>query len=47
MVTVKFIRRSGVSHEVQGEEGQSVLEVADANDIGIERACERSMAFSK
>jgi len=46
MVTVKFIRRSGISHEVQGEEGQSVLEVSDDNDIGIEGACEGSMACS-
>ena len=46
MVGVKFVKPSGTTVDVQGAEGQSILEVAHANDVDIEGACEGSMACS-
>lgn len=46
MVNVKFVKTSGVTVDVHGAVGQSILEVAHANGIDIEGACEGSMACS-
>ncbi len=46
MVRVVFIRPSGETIEVMGNVGESVLNVAHANEIEMEGACEGSMACS-
>lgn len=46
MVRVTFVSSSGKATEVEASPGQSVLEVAHANNIDIEGACEGSMACS-
>ena len=46
MVRISFISSSGKSNDLDVEEGLSVLEVAHANDIDIEGACEGAMACS-
>ncbi|MCA8909675.1 MAG: ferredoxin family 2Fe-2S iron-sulfur cluster binding protein [Rhodospirillaceae bacterium] len=46
MPTVTFIDPDGTPHDVQARTGQSLLEVAQDNDIDIEGACEGSLACS-
>jgi ferredoxin, 2Fe-2S len=46
MVRISFISSSGKSNDLDVEEGLSVLEVAHANGIDIEGACEGAMACS-
>ena len=46
MIRMVFVRPSGTTIEVNANIGQSLLEVAHANDIDIEGACEGSMACS-
>jgi 2Fe-2S ferredoxin len=41
-----FIDRDGSRHEVDAPVGLSVLEIAHANDIDLEGACEGSLACS-
>ena len=41
-----FIDRAGVRTEIEAATGQSVLEVAHANKIDLEGACEGSLACS-
>ncbi len=45
-ITVHFIDPKGARTTVQAKSGDSVLDVAHANDIDIEGACEGSMACS-
>ncbi len=44
MPKVTFIKTDGEKVEVDGAEGLSIMEVATANGIDIEAACEGSMA---
>ena len=44
MPRMTFIDVAGVRHEVDAPNGLSLLEISDRNDIGIEGACEGSMA---
>ncbi|KAF9905664.1 hypothetical protein EC991_001495 [Linnemannia zychae] len=44
--TVNFIMQDGEEISVQAHEGESLLDVAWANDIDIEGACEASLACS-
>lgn len=46
MPKMTFIDADGTRHEVDAPLGASVLEIAHANDIAIEGACEGSMACS-
>lgn len=46
MITVHFIDARGERISVQAKPGDSVLDVAHANDIDIEGACEGCMACS-
>lgn len=46
MIRVVFIDRNGQRREVSAKDGDSVLDVAHANDIDMEGACEGSMACS-
>lgn len=46
MITVHFISPKGERISVEAKEGDSVLDIAHANDIDIEGACEGSMACS-
>jgi 2Fe-2S ferredoxin len=46
MVKVTFIERNGNRRVVETRPGLSLLEVAHANDIDIEGACEGSLACS-
>lgn len=39
-----FVEPDGTRHEVEAPIGQSVLEIAHANDIDLEGACEGSLA---
>ncbi|KAI1314724.1 hypothetical protein EDD11_001846 [Mortierella claussenii] len=44
--TVNFVMQDGEEISVQAHEGESLLDVAWANDIDIEGACEASLACS-
>lgn len=46
MVKLTFVMPSGESTTIEAESGHSVLQVAHANGIDIEGACEGSMACS-
>ena len=46
MAKVVFIERSGVRKEVTATDGTTLLQVAHANGIDMEGACEGSMACS-
>lgn len=46
MPKMTFIDPDGTRHEVDAPLGDTVLEIAHANDIAIEGACEGSMACS-
>lgn len=45
-VRVTFIDRDGNERPVAAPQGKSVLEIAHANDIDLEGACEGSLACS-
>ncbi|KAF4316677.1 hypothetical protein JM18_008108 [Phytophthora kernoviae] len=45
-VNIKFLQRDGSIREVAAKTGMSILDVAHANDIDLEGACESSMACS-
>ncbi|KAG7385346.1 hypothetical protein PHYBOEH_009085 [Phytophthora boehmeriae] len=45
-VNIKFLLRDGSIREVAAKTGMSILDVAHANDIDLEGACESSMACS-
>lgn len=44
MAKLTFIRNDGSKLEVEGADGLSVMEVATANGVDIEAACEGSLA---
>ena len=44
MAHITFIKRDGSKIEVEADDGLSVMEVGVANDVGIEAACEGSLA---
>lgn len=44
MPKITFINRDGSETEIEARNGLSVMEVATANDIDIEAACEGSLA---
>lgn len=46
MLKVRFVNSSGKATEVKANPGDTLLDVAHANDIDIEGACEGSMACS-
>lgn len=46
MPRMTFIDRNGTAHKVDAPVGQSVLEIAHANNIDLEGACEGSLACS-
>ncbi len=46
MPRITFIETSGKRHEIDAAVGQSVLEVAHANRIDLEGACEGALACS-
>ena len=46
MSRMTFIATDGTRNEVDAPNGLSLLEIANRNDIGIEGACEGSMACS-
>jgi 2Fe-2S ferredoxin len=46
MPKMTFIEANGPRHEVDAPVGLSVLEIAHANDISLEGACEGSLACS-
>ncbi len=46
MPRMTFIEPDGTRHDVEAPIGHSVLEIAHANDIDIEGACEGAMACS-
>jgi ferredoxin len=46
MIEVTFILSSGDKAAFQAEEGQTLLDIARANDLPIEGACEGAMACS-
>jgi 2Fe-2S ferredoxin len=46
MPKVNFIQPDGTRREIEAEAGQSLLDIAHANDINIEGACEGAMACS-
>lgn len=46
MPRITFIEPSGLRHEIDAQEGLSVLEIAHKNNINLEGACEGSLACS-
>lgn len=46
MPSMAFVDPDGTEHWVEAEEGQTVLQIAHANGIEIEGACDGSMACS-
>ncbi|MDP6952481.1 MAG: ferredoxin family 2Fe-2S iron-sulfur cluster binding protein [Alphaproteobacteria bacterium] len=46
MPKVIFVEPQGTRHEFDARVGQSLLEIAHANDIDLEGACEGSLACS-
>ena len=46
MPTVTFIDPDGTRHDIEARAGQTLLDIAHANDIDIEGACEGSLACS-
>ena len=46
MPKMTFVETNGTRHEVDAPIGLSVLEIAHANDISLEGACEGSLACS-
>jgi len=46
MPKMTFLEPNGTRHEVDAPVGLSVLEIAHANDISLEGACEGSLACS-
>ena len=46
MPKMTFVEANGTRHEVDAPVGLSVLEIAHANDISLEGACEGSLACS-
>ena len=46
MPKMTFVEINGTRHEVDAPVGLSVLEIAHANDISLEGACEGSLACS-
>lgn len=46
MPKMTFVEPNGTRHEVDAPVGLSVLEIAHANDISLEGACEGSLACS-
>lgn len=46
MPTITFIESSGKKHKLDVEVGKSLLEIAHANHIDLEGACEGSLACS-
>ena len=46
MPKIIFIKPDGVSREVDAPVGESVLNIAQANDFDVEGACEGSLACS-
>lgn len=46
MPMVTFIEPNGVRHEIEAAAGQSLLEIAHANNIDLEGACEGALACS-
>ena len=46
MAKVVFIERNGMRKEVSAQEGTTLLQVAHANGVDMEGACEGSMACS-
>ncbi len=46
MVKITFIERNGNRKDVETRPGLSLLEIAHANDVDIEGACEGSLACS-
>jgi len=46
MPKVTFVERDGTHREINADAGQTLLEIAWANDVDIEGACEGSMACS-
>ena len=46
MAKVTFIERNGTRKEVNAQEGTTLLQIAHANGIDMEGACEGSMACS-
>lgn len=46
MPKVTFVERDGTHREIDADAGQTLLEIAWANDVDIEGACEGSMACS-
>ena len=46
MPKMTFVETNGTRHEVDAPVGLSVLEIAHANDISLEGACEGSLACS-
>ncbi len=46
MPKMTFVERNGIPREVDAPLGLSVLEIAHANDVDIEGACEGSLACS-
>ena len=46
MPKITFIDPNGTRRECKAPEGQSVLEIAHANDVKLEGACEGSLACS-
>ena len=46
MLKVTFIEGNGAAREVEAKAGQSILDIAQANGIDMEGACEGAMACS-
>ena len=46
MLKMTFVEPTGVRHEVEAQEGLSVLEIAHRHGFDLEGACEGSMACS-
>ena len=44
MITVNFISKDGSKNTIQGDVGESILEVAQKNKISLEGACEGACA---
>lgn len=45
-INMTFVDRDGLAHRIKAPPGRSLLEVAHANDIDLEGACEGSLACS-
>jgi len=43
-VTVTYIDREGISHQIKGKVGDNVMYLAQRHDLDIEGACEASLA---